>query len=145
MFVNRPWSRLIIGGIAISFIATGTSTIGLCGVLLELSFSPVTTRGTVPSANYMFLESWTAVYGGFDCTDCRTVLLLMFLRILMGLLRRNVPKIYSTGGQCEWYFLFTQGTSLLIIVTMKGKSSQPPPFIVAQTPQSIQTAASTQV
>lgn len=41
-------------------------------------------------------------------TDC-TIMLSMFLRIPLGLLRRNVPKIYSTGGRCE-YFLFAQGT-----------------------------------
>jgi hypothetical protein len=42
--------------------------------------------------------------------DC-TVMLSMFWRILMGLLRRNVPKIYSSGGRCEWYFSsgFRQG------------------------------------
>jgi len=39
--------------------------------------------------------------------DC-TIMLSMFLRIPLGLLRRNVPKIYSTGGRCE-YFLFAQG------------------------------------
>jgi len=39
--------------------------------------------------------------------DC-TIILSMFLRIPLGLLRRNVPKIYSTGGRCE-YFLFAQG------------------------------------
>ena len=39
--------------------------------------------------------------------DC-TILLSMFLRIPLGPLRRNTPKIYSTGGRCE-YFLFAQG------------------------------------
>ena len=38
--------------------------------------------------------------------DC-TIMLSMFLRISLGLLRRNVPKIYSIGGRCE-YFLFAQ-------------------------------------
>ena len=38
--------------------------------------------------------------------DC-TIMLSMFLRIPLGLLQRNVPKIYSTGGWCE-HFSFTQ-------------------------------------
>ena len=75
--------------------------------------------------------------------DC-TTMLLMFLRIPLGLLQRNVPRIYLIGGQCE-YFLFS---SLEQLINSDGKEnlpdrlpSSPVKYVTGGITQDIQTTA----
>ena len=70
-------------------------------------------------------------------TKVCTIILLMFSRILLGVLQRSMPKNYSGGGLCKLFSLHNLKEHL-IHSDHEGKSSQLLPSIVGQTPQHLE-------